>query len=168
MSYQFLSYSLTTGFYIGVIASAVLIANGFGNSHFGWMLCYMIFSLGIYFGQRRYNQTVRDGNFWHLTWFGTIAGAGAAIIISFFMILYIKFYNHSIVDSTIELSQSYIEGLKIYNADELQNIKGIMQKIYLPVLTFSNIINYAFLSFMFSLVGAWLTQKYNNDFNKKN
>ncbi len=179
MMHLFFNRSLTTGFYIGIVASVILLTTNFAPSQLSQMVCYMVFSLGVYIGQRKYNaeiikiekqeqKVVSTNKYWHYVWYGTVAGIGASIIISLFMVLYIKFNNPEFGAETIELSQKYIEKWNIYSDIELEQIKSMMHKIFIPSLIVSNIISYTFLSFMFSLVGAWLTKKYNNTFNNNN
>ena len=151
-------YSFNLGAIVGGLLIAVkLVAYllGMEQSMFFESLGYVILAGGIIYGIKGYRDGLLGGyiSYEKSLGLGTLIGVASAVLLSFFLYIYLKFVDASVLDTALEAAKE-----EIYNNEDLTDeqieasIEALPMFISPGVTAFFSLLVYAFIGFVFSLI----------------
>lgn len=171
MEQQQTSY-LKTVMYFGLITGGILIGfaillqlTGLKQNSLIANLSIVIFAACIYFTGKIYRDKYLDGyiTYTQALGFGFLTGLFAAILLSFFAYLAVKF-EPSIIDKQLEYVQEEMLKKGI-DDDSIERATNVTRKLFTPAgMFFTSILAYGFFSLIISLVSSAMLKKERDPF----
>ncbi len=166
--YPFWKPAMTYGLYLGIALVLIellfsMITNGANTS--GGMLTNIAMAAGIYYSQLQYRRVDLGG---YITYgrslkFGVAVMASASIILSFYLLILMKFINPELIDQ-VRIANEELWMQSGMSDDQIE----LMSEMYTTVLTpgmmaFSGLLGYSFIGFIISLITSFFVKKENEE-----